>query len=172
MEGTRSESLMAALGSLAPILACPRHVRLGSNLVNAGCPALPVEGIGMDVIRAPKRDPRIMQYEPTDFEWVAIGSFLPNKPRGIPRVDDRRVQRPSSRPAPGAAPSSRCGRGEAVAREDRRDRSRPRRVGAGGPPQAGQAAAPAEIGVAPDLFAGALQRASAWLLARPLARRF
>jgi transposase len=32
-----------------------------------------------------------MRYELTDFEWVAIRSFLPNKPRGIPRVDDRRV---------------------------------------------------------------------------------
>ena len=32
-----------------------------------------------------------MRYELTDFEWAAIGSFLPNKPRGIPRVDDRRV---------------------------------------------------------------------------------
>jgi len=30
-------------------------------------------------------------YELTDFEWAAIRSFLPNKPRGIPRVDDRRV---------------------------------------------------------------------------------
>jgi transposase len=27
----------------------------------------------------------------TDFEWAPIGLFLPNKPRGIPRVDDRRV---------------------------------------------------------------------------------
>ncbi len=34
---------------------------------------------------------RIMRYELTDFEWAAIRSFLPNKPRGIPRVDDRRV---------------------------------------------------------------------------------
>ena len=32
-----------------------------------------------------------MRYELTDFEWAAIRSFLPNKPRGIPRVDDRRV---------------------------------------------------------------------------------
>jgi hypothetical protein len=30
-----------------------------------------------------------MRYELTDFEWAAIWSFLPNKPRGIPRVDDR-----------------------------------------------------------------------------------
>jgi transposase len=32
-----------------------------------------------------------MRYELTDFEWAAIRSFLPNKPRGIPRLDDRRV---------------------------------------------------------------------------------
>jgi transposase len=32
-----------------------------------------------------------MRYELSDFEWAAIWSFLPNKPRGIPRVDDRRV---------------------------------------------------------------------------------
>ncbi len=32
-----------------------------------------------------------MRYELTDFEWAAIRSFLPNKPRGIRRVDDRRV---------------------------------------------------------------------------------
>jgi len=33
-----------------------------------------------------------MRYVLTDFEWAAIRSVLPNKkPRGIPRVDDRRV---------------------------------------------------------------------------------
>ena len=31
------------------------------------------------------------RYELTDFEWKAIEPFLPNKPRGLPRVDDRRV---------------------------------------------------------------------------------
>ena len=31
------------------------------------------------------------RYEPTDREWKAIGPHLPNKPRGVPRVDDRRV---------------------------------------------------------------------------------
>jgi transposase len=52
---------------------------------------LTVEGIGLNVIQATKRGPRIMRYELTDFEWATIRSFLPNKPRGIPRVDDRRV---------------------------------------------------------------------------------
>jgi len=32
-----------------------------------------------------------MRHELTDFEWSAIKSFLPNKPRGVPRVNDRRV---------------------------------------------------------------------------------
>jgi transposase len=32
-----------------------------------------------------------MRYELTDFDWAAIRSFLPNKPRGIPRAEDRRV---------------------------------------------------------------------------------
>jgi transposase len=32
-----------------------------------------------------------MRYELTDLEWSAIKPFLPNKPRGVPRVNDRRV---------------------------------------------------------------------------------
>ena len=32
-----------------------------------------------------------MRYELTDNEWAAIKPFLPNKPRGVPRVNDRRV---------------------------------------------------------------------------------
>jgi transposase len=32
-----------------------------------------------------------MRYELTDLEWSAIKPFLPNKPRGVPRVKDRRV---------------------------------------------------------------------------------
>jgi hypothetical protein len=30
-------------------------------------------------------------YELTDHEWAAIKSMLPNKPRGVARVNDRRV---------------------------------------------------------------------------------
>jgi transposase len=30
-------------------------------------------------------------YELSDFEWGVIAPLLPNKPRGVPRVDDRRV---------------------------------------------------------------------------------
>jgi len=31
-----------------------------------------------------------MRHELTDYEWAAIKPFLPNKPRGVPRVNDRR----------------------------------------------------------------------------------
>lgn len=31
------------------------------------------------------------RYELTDFEWSIIEPLLPNKPRGVARVDDRRV---------------------------------------------------------------------------------
>ena len=31
------------------------------------------------------------RYELTDFEWSIIQPLLPNKPRGVPCVDDRRV---------------------------------------------------------------------------------
>ena len=31
------------------------------------------------------------RYDLTDFEWRVIDPLLPNKPRGVPRVDDRRV---------------------------------------------------------------------------------
>jgi transposase len=52
---------------------------------------LRVEGTALHVIQAPKLEPRIMRYELTDNEWAAIRPMLPNKPRGVPRVDDRRV---------------------------------------------------------------------------------
>jgi transposase len=32
-----------------------------------------------------------MRYELSDYEWSVIKPTLPNKPRGIPRVDDRRI---------------------------------------------------------------------------------
>ena len=37
-----------------------------------------------------------MRYELNDHEWSAIKSMLPNKPRGVPRVNDRRVLMVSS----------------------------------------------------------------------------
>ena len=32
-----------------------------------------------------------MRYELTDHEWAAIKPMLPSKPRGVARVNDRRV---------------------------------------------------------------------------------
>ena len=32
-----------------------------------------------------------MRYELSDYEWTAIKPMLPNKPRGMPRVNDRRI---------------------------------------------------------------------------------
>jgi hypothetical protein len=32
-----------------------------------------------------------MRYRLSEFEWTAIRPMLPNKPRGVPRVNDRRV---------------------------------------------------------------------------------
>ena len=32
-----------------------------------------------------------MRHELRDYEWAVIKSMLPNKPRGVPRVNDRRV---------------------------------------------------------------------------------
>jgi transposase len=43
------------------------------------------------VIQAPKRGSRIMRNELADYEWSVIKPMLPNKPRGVPRVNDRRV---------------------------------------------------------------------------------
>lgn len=31
------------------------------------------------------------QYDLTEFEWKTIQPLLPNKPRGVPRVDDWRI---------------------------------------------------------------------------------
>src|SRR3981081_1751544 len=48
-------------------------------------------GIGIG-FKLPNWGSWIMQgYELTDFEWGVIGPLLPNKPRGVPRVDDRRA---------------------------------------------------------------------------------
>ena len=52
---------------------------------------LQVDCTAPPVIQAPKLEPRIMRYELSDFEWAAIKPFVPNKSRGVPRVNDRRV---------------------------------------------------------------------------------
>jgi transposase len=52
---------------------------------------LRVDGIARRVIQALKPELRIMRDELNDHEWPAIKPMLPNKPRGVPRVNDRRV---------------------------------------------------------------------------------
>jgi len=42
--------------------------------------------VGLMVSPAP-----VMRYKLTEFEWAAIKPFLPNKPLGVPRANDRRV---------------------------------------------------------------------------------
>jgi transposase len=43
------------------------------------------------MIQVSKSEPRIMRYELNGHEWAAIKPMLPNRPRGVPRVSDRRV---------------------------------------------------------------------------------
>ena len=53
-----------------------------------------------------------MRYELSDYEWGVIMPMLPNKPRGIPRVDDRRILNGIFLgPAPQAPPGAICRRG-------------------------------------------------------------
>jgi hypothetical protein len=52
MSGDTKVQSQVGFGSL--ILSCPHH--LGLNLGNADCSVLPVEGIHLDVIQAPKAD--------------------------------------------------------------------------------------------------------------------
>jgi transposase len=84
-------STMAAngrFGSFASILACPHEVW---SLGYSGHGSCPVEGIRQDVIQAPELERRTVSYELSDHEGGVIKPMLPNKPRGVSRVNDRRV---------------------------------------------------------------------------------
>jgi hypothetical protein len=52
---------------------------------------LRVDVAARDVIQAPKPEPQIMRYELSEYDWSAIKPMLPNKRRGVRRVNDRRV---------------------------------------------------------------------------------
>ncbi len=43
------------------------------------------------LFKLPNCERLIMRYDLTEFDWSVIEPLLPNKPRGVPRVDDRRV---------------------------------------------------------------------------------
>ena len=43
------------------------------------------------VIRSLGKESAMDRYDLTDFEWGVIAPLLPQKSRGVPRVDDRRV---------------------------------------------------------------------------------
>jgi len=58
---------------------------LGSFSTDPAGFALPVD------VRFANWELRIMRYELTYHEWAAIRPMLPNKPRGVPRLNDRRV---------------------------------------------------------------------------------
>jgi hypothetical protein len=95
-----SAGLMPASGHFATgssqqqVRPCPLWPESGSNLRALEAPQRrAVVGCctGQGVIQAPKLEPRIMRYALTDYEWAAIKPMLPNKPRRVPRVNDRRV---------------------------------------------------------------------------------
>ena len=48
------------------------------------------------------------RYEITDFEWSIIGPLLPNKPRGVPRANDRKVRK--RKPLAAYRRGERCGK--------------------------------------------------------------
>ena len=55
------------------------------------CQLLWVDRATRDVFQAPKLEPWIVRYELSDAEWAIIKPFLPNKSRGVRRVNDRQV---------------------------------------------------------------------------------
>jgi transposase len=78
---------------------CPVRVNRVGSARAAYCPLcgsfrkceFAIDRAKSGVIQGPKQEPRIMRYELSDVEWDVIKPMLPNKPRGVPRVDDRRV---------------------------------------------------------------------------------
>jgi transposase len=44
-----------------------------------------------EMLQPSNREAAVMRYELSNKEWSIIRMMLPTKPRGVPRVDDRRV---------------------------------------------------------------------------------
>ena len=57
----------------------------GSVHARCALKADPIDGAALHIIQAPKREPRMVRYELTDYEWAAIRRMLPNKARGVRR---------------------------------------------------------------------------------------
>lgn len=45
----------------------------------------------LPVVAPPDSDSGMSCYDLATFEWLVIAPLLPNKPQGVPRVDNRRV---------------------------------------------------------------------------------
>ena len=71
--------------------AIPPKAEVNSEHYDNATGLFRVDGIAVDVIQAKKPEPRTMRYELSDYEWTTIKPMLPNKPRGVRRVNDRRV---------------------------------------------------------------------------------
>jgi hypothetical protein len=78
--------IFGGFGGVCPLVV----IRFYPVSVELGLPGSVVSG-QTSVIQSPKLGARNMRYELADHEWIAIKPMLPNKPRGVPRVNDRRV---------------------------------------------------------------------------------
>ncbi|MCB1375970.1 MAG: transposase, partial [Rhodobacteraceae bacterium] len=63
---------------------------LSSGLALGGVPTKGSQ-VGVGLIHWSQREQFMTRHDLTDAEWAIIEPLLPNKPRGVPRVDDRRV---------------------------------------------------------------------------------
>jgi hypothetical protein len=69
----------------------PVDVRFAPKAIDVNGRTEEAEASPRVVNQAPKMRARIMRYELSYHEWTAIKPMLPNKGRGVPRVNDRRV---------------------------------------------------------------------------------
>ena len=83
MSGPAAPKPQEALGQNAKEQALCQHVRLN--------PKLTKWDDAWNAARFQLEEAAVMRYELSDSEWSAIRVMLPNKPRGVARVDDRRV---------------------------------------------------------------------------------
>lgn len=88
----RLANAMSQIGSLSTKLKVNITRPLSGGIATKMAPRQSMLKAGFQsVIQAPKTRARIVRYELTYREWAAIRPMLPNKPRGMPRVNDRRI---------------------------------------------------------------------------------